>query len=194
MWTRAQQHRLNVVTLLVILTGLGACASSSLILASGILPIPEGALAAGGAAIGATTAIAAGAFGRTRTRFWTGVVLALAMTIWGASALFLHFQRGGLEHAKRYGARWAAILERQHATTGRWPATFAAAAAVSAAPPLDLPRPYLASCTSAGCDKVAGYVLVYQPAAPQPLLRIARRDVRLEWDWSARRWRHAGNR
>lgn len=58
------------------------------------------------------------------------------------------------------GARWAGMIESMHASSG-----------------------------AGVCEKLAGYYIVYLPKHVPPRLRVARRDVRLEWDWALRQWK-----
>jgi hypothetical protein len=188
------QRRRNLslaVFLIVICVALGAFVTMSVIMASGILPIPFGYLIGVGSAIGALIAVLA-AFGSRWIRFGWCASLALIATLCLSPRFFLHFQRAGLEHALHYGAQWAESIERFHATRGQWPTRLQDA---TSAPSLELPSPYLKSCAGGVCDKVAGYFIVYIPSATKtPILHIARRDIVREWDWSRKQWRAAAAR
>jgi len=173
-------------------TGCGAWIAIAAITASGILPVPMRWLILSGAAIGLAIALVAAKLARYGRLRWFAIAAAL-LTMYGSGSVFVHFQRNGLAIAERYGANWAAVLEQVHATEGRWPASLEEASRKAAAPRLDVPRPYLASCAKSVCDKVAGYFVMYEVrgGGQAPALWIARRDIRREWDWSKREWRKA---
>lgn len=177
-----RQHTLNSVTLVMLTGGCGPFVMVSLVMASGILPIPLSLLFGAGLLIGIAAAVPAGAYGRTRLRFVLLSILAFALTLIAAMSLFLHVQKSGLAHATRYAQTWVAPIEQSRQRSGAWPPSY-----VHPAPP-QLPWPYLATCNREWC-KVAGYFVSYRLENGTPHLRVARRDIEREWDWKASRWR-----
>jgi hypothetical protein len=174
-----------VATLVFVTLVTGAFTLSSLVLASGVLPIPSLLLLLGAAIAGVAGSLPAAIFGTTRTRFLSLAVIAVAWTVIATACLFLYFQRAGLTHAERYAEGWARAIAAAHEHTGQWPRRLED---VARPPAHDIPWPYRSSCRGTVCDTVGGYTLVYLPEKTPPILRVARRELRVEWDWSRREW------
>jgi hypothetical protein len=187
-WSSRQQRQLNAISLAVLNALGGAFVISSLVLSSRILPVPYWLLVLAGAVVGLLASLPTAIPGIRRWHFIILAVFSCVITLVGASAIFFHFQRSGLVYAKRYAERWAAIVQARHTESGNWPLTLREGAQAES-PKSNLPWPYLAFCENEVCSNIAGYYIVYLPTKPRPILRVARRDVRVEWDWVARKWK-----
>ena len=188
-FTKAQQHRLDSVTLGCVSGGAGVFAIAAIVLGSGILPIHFALLLLLGLIVGVAASAPAIVFGRTRRRFLLLSVAAIVLTMVGASTVFIHFQETGLEHAKRYGETWAAAASAARHRNGAWPQSIGAVLPHGKPAAPRLPWPYLAFCSDEDC-KVAGYFVSYRVAEPSPRLIVARRDIALEWNWTSSKWRN----
>ena len=186
--TNQQRHRLDSATLLTLNGGCGPFIVASLVLGSGILPISFTVLLVTGLLVGVMAAIPAVAFGRTPRRFKALAAAGIVATIIGSAAGFMHFQSTGLEHAKRYGERWAAAVNSTRQQRGEWPRSIHEALSPGQPAAPRLPWPYLASCHDDFC-KVAGYFVTYRIDERSPHLTVGRRDITLEWDWTSSAWR-----
>ena len=191
--TAEQRHRLNSATVLTLNGGCGPFIVSSLVLGSGILPIRYDVLLLTRLLVGVAATIPLFAFGLHFRRFKllaTGTILSTAI---GSAAIFMYFQSSGLEHAKRYGETWVAAIETTRDQRGQWPSSINDALSPPQPIAPRLPWPYLASCRDESC-KVAGYFVAYELREGKPHLLIARRDIRLEWNWAMSTWRELPSR
>jgi hypothetical protein len=189
----AQRHRLNSATLLTVAGVCGPIVAASLVLGSGILPVRFGLLLLGALLIGVINSLPAILFGRRRLHFNVLAVIAILATILATSALFIYYQETGLEHAKRYAETWAAAVKMAKEQGGEWPQSITEALPQRKPAHPQVPWPYLSFCGDEWC-KVAGYFVSYRPDTPRPHLVVARRDITLEWDWSALKWRELSPR
>jgi hypothetical protein len=182
------QRAVNSATLVTLTVLGGPFVITSLVMASGILPVPHALLVAMAGAAGFVAALPAIVFGRSRRRFVSLAVVAIVLTVIAPSLVFLHFQRRGLEYAKAYGSRWAeAAAHSRAAQGGTWPPSLRSVPA-KLAPGVDLPKPYIAECQANVCEKIAGYFLHYEVTDAKPHLMLGRRDIAFEWSWSAGKW------
>jgi hypothetical protein len=184
----ALKHRLNSATLLAWTVLGGVFVITSLVTASGVLPIRISLLLTSGFASGLIGAMPAVLFGRNRRRFVPLAILAALVTVIAPSLIFRCFQQGGLEYAKQYGSRWArAVTLSRNANRGEWPADLSSVAP-ELAPRLNLPEPYIAECQASVCERIAGYSLHYEIDDAKPHLMVGRRETAFEWNWNAGKW------
>jgi hypothetical protein len=184
----ALKHRLNSATLLTVTVLGGAFVITSLVTASGILPVGYSLLLITGSASGLVGAMPVIFFGRSRRRFVVLAILAALVTVVVPSLVFRHFQRRGLEYAEQYGSLWArAVTLSRISNGGAWPRDLSSVP-LNLAPRINLPEPYIAECQSNVCEKIAGYLLHYEIHGAEPHLTVGRREIAFGWSWSAGKW------
>lgn len=118
-FTTAQRHRLDSATLLTLASGCGPVIAGLLVLGSGILPVHFSVLLLLGFLVGIAASLPAIAFGHKWRHFKALATLAMLGTVVGSASVFIHYQKTGLEYARRYAEDWATAIQSQRPVLGR---------------------------------------------------------------------------
>ena len=156
----------------------------SIVLGSGILPVPFSGLLRSSIPAGLLVGIVVGAGSPIRWR-WFSVIVTTLVAVGVAAALFNTVADRALLVAEAYAQQIAVLVERHAAVTGHWPK------ALSEVPGIDRVQtpgqPWLAYPDSE-YPKIAGFFINYGSTA-SPRIWVSRRRYGAEYNLITKTWR-----